>query len=208
MSIRWVRCKLCPEMTHFSFPFFLFWAKGQKNMEGFVFKLSEHIYLYCYSLGTNTKNKQKKNLRLIYNKVCYLNIFIWILLEANTETKAESQWRGGLKKHQQGSRQEKEGRQQRVSYQASYNCELLEGNSIKEIWESVPTIPQNFLKRRLSILHWLKLASREFNSYHFCLALISKPIGLSSLEWVGVGIKSPLRSNTFTACSLHLRGEH
>ena len=68
-------------------------------MEGFVFKLSEHIYLYSYSLGTNTKNK-KKYLRLMYNKVCYLNVFIWILLEANTETKAESQWRGGPKKHQ------------------------------------------------------------------------------------------------------------
>ena len=36
----------------------------------------------------------------MYNKVCYLNIFIWILLETNTETKAESQWRGGPKKHQ------------------------------------------------------------------------------------------------------------
>ena len=27
-------------------------------MEGFVFKLSEHIYLCSYSLGTNTKNKK------------------------------------------------------------------------------------------------------------------------------------------------------
>ena len=32
------------------------------------------------------------------------DVFIWILLEANTETKPESQWGGG-------NRQEKEGRQ-------------------------------------------------------------------------------------------------
>lgn len=31
----------------------------------------------------------------MYNKVCYLNVFIWILLEAHTETMAESQWEAG-----------------------------------------------------------------------------------------------------------------
>ena len=36
----------------------------------------------------------------MYNNVCYLNVFIWILLEAHTETMAESQWEAGPRKHQ------------------------------------------------------------------------------------------------------------
>lgn len=44
--------------------------------------------------------KQKKYLRLICNKVCYLSVFVWIPPETNAEAKIESQWGGDSRKHQ------------------------------------------------------------------------------------------------------------